>query len=164
MRNATAPKAGKTAIPQRMRHRGFTLIEVMVVVLIIAILAGIAYPSYTRYVIETRRADGQAGALQLAGRLEKFFTQCGTYDVDIVTAAGTFNGCTGLELSTANSPDGNYTMTIVAGANGIATSYQIRAQPIGPQANDADCLILTLGSDGVKGQTGPNTQNRCWRR
>ena len=166
MRNPTASEIGKAVIRQMQRHRGITLIELMVVVVIIGILAGIAYPSYTRYVTEARRADGQSGLLQMAGRLEKFFSHCGTYDVDIATAANSFNLCTGLELLNDNSPDRNYVMTIASRPlpATIANSYVITAAPSGAQANDTDCVNLTLNSQGVKGQSGPNAQGRCWKR
>ena len=58
---------------------GFTLMEVMITVVIVAILAGIAYPSYTRFVTETRRSEATIALTQLAAQQEKFFTQCGVY-------------------------------------------------------------------------------------
>jgi type IV pilus assembly protein PilE len=149
---------------------GFTLIELLVTVVIVAILAAIAYPSYTRYVVEARRTDGQAGLIQMASRLEKFYTQCSSYNNanNIVSGAGTFQACNGLELAHAGSPERNYTMNIVLGpfgATGAAIGYTINAVPNGSQAaRDTDCQTLTLTSAGVKGQTGPNTEGRCWRR
>jgi type IV pilus assembly protein PilE len=161
----------KTMDSQHQRLQGgFTLIELLVTVVIVAILAAIAYPSYTRYVVETRRTDGQAGLTQMASRLEKFYTQCGSYNNanTIVSGAGSFQGCTGLELGHAFSSERNYTMNIVLGpfgATGAAIGYTINAVPVGSQATrDTDCQTLTLTSAGVKGQTGPNTEGRCWRR
>jgi len=145
------------------RQRGFTLIELMIVVVIIAILAGLAYPSYTRYVTQARRADGQAAALQLAGQLEKFFTNCSTYSTTVV--GGTLTACTGLAQGTGNSPDQHYALTVAAGTTGdIATSYVITATPQGSQANDVDCGALTYNSLGQKGITGPGTVATCWKR
>ena len=63
--------------------KGFTLIELMIVLVIMGILATLAYTSYQRNVIESRRSDAQIGLTQLAALEEKFFSQCNTYVVDI---------------------------------------------------------------------------------
>lgn len=150
------------------RVRGFTLIELMVVVLIVAVLAGIAYPSYTQYVIRARRADGQSALLQLQGQQEKFLTQCGKYTNQLAT--GTVSACTGLgypntlaDSTKIQSPDRNYNLYISTIAANAAT-YTATAEPVGAQANDTDCAKLTLTSTGVKGQTGPNVQQKCWQK
>jgi type IV pilus assembly protein PilE len=58
---------------------GFSLLELMVVIVIIGILAAIAYPSYSNYVIRARRGDAQAALTQIANRLDKFFGYCNSY-------------------------------------------------------------------------------------
>ena len=58
---------------------GFTLIELMVTVVIIGILAAIAYPSYQNYTKQTRRSDAQIALTQAANQQEKFFTECNWY-------------------------------------------------------------------------------------
>jgi type IV pilus assembly protein PilE len=157
------------------RCKGFTLIEMMIVVAILAILVGIAYPSYTRYVIETRRADGQIGLTQTAARLEKFYTHCNRYTESLTgawpgTCIPAMPAGAGLGLPNDTSPDRNYRLTITAlpvaegGTGDIRTSYRITAIPQGAQTADTDCGNLRLNSLGRKDQTGPNTQGRCWRR
>lgn len=59
--------------------KGFNLIELMITVVIIAILAGIAYPSYNRYTTQARRADAKSAIMQVSNRLEKFFSYCNSY-------------------------------------------------------------------------------------
>lgn len=148
------------------RLDGFTLVEMMIVVVIIAILAGIAYPSYTRYVAQTRRADAQIALTQTAARLEKFFTQCNRYTANL---GGTFDNCTGLGVN-PNSPDGHYTLAIAAGPTGdIATSFVVTATPVGTQlAQDGSrCRTLSLDSQGIKSATGSEggpTGGTCWKR
>src|SRR3546814_14075757 len=58
----------------KTQMRGFTLIELMVVVAIIAILASIAYPAYTDYIVKTRRSAGAACLLEQAPFMERYYT------------------------------------------------------------------------------------------
>lgn len=60
--------------------RGFTLIEVMIVVAVVAVLAAIAYPSYDEQVRRSRRADAQTALLELSQHMERYFTAKGTYE------------------------------------------------------------------------------------
>ena len=126
-------------------NRGFTLIELMIVVAIVAILAAIAYPSYTRYVEKARRADGTSAILAAAQRLERCYTQTNTY-VD----CGTFP---------VNSPDGFYQVD----ANPVtATAFTLTAVPQGVQSGDTRCGTYTLTSDGTRTVSGSLGTDRCW--
>ena len=125
--------------------KGFTLIELMIVVAIVALLAAIAYPSYTRYVEKARRADAKSALLDASQRLERCYTQNNTYV-----------GCT----IAASSPDGFYTIAFAA-ENPTPTAFTITAAPVagGPQAN-SPCGTYTLQSDGTRDSDGD--KNRCW--
>ena len=145
------------------RNTGFTLVELMIVVVIIGIIAAFGYPNYTRYVMETRRSDGQIALTQMAAMQEKFFTECNTYTTNITAARPPLCGAAaGLGLSTT-SPGGNYILVAapMAGAGfTIANSFLLTATPIGVQlAQDTVCGALTLDSVGSK----TPTTNRCWR-
>lgn len=152
-------------------NAGFTLIELMVVVVIIGVIAAFAYPNFTKYLTETRRSDATIAVLQLSARLEKFFTECSNYTTALT---GSLTACTGLGNGTnnypSNSPEGYYSLAVAApnppcpAANGIDTCYVITAAPNipGKQANDAGCATIVLNSVGVKSATGTEV-NRCWR-
>ncbi len=73
----------------KQTNKGFTLIELMIVVAIIGILAGVAYPSYTSYVKKANRADAIDSLLLLSGRMEEFYMNNDTYVGATVGAAGT---------------------------------------------------------------------------
>ncbi|WP_131781409.1 type IV pilin protein [Legionella gresilensis] len=142
-------------------NRGFTLIELMIVVVIAAILAAIAYPSYRDYVTRSRRADGQAALLDLASRMERYYTQQNTYQTATI-GTGNATDVRGTNLS----PDQWYTLSITAQT---PSSYTLQAVPNNQQAtNDSRCQTLTLNSLGVKGITaGPGgaptgPASRCW--
>lgn len=140
--------------------RGFTLIELMIVVVIVGILATIAYPSYTRYMIQARRSDGQAALLRVAAAQEKFFADCNWYAGLLGTArmcgTGPSNGVLGLN---AMSVDQHYQLQLSA----TATAFTASAIPQNIQAADAECTALGITNIGAKTATGTNT-SRCWRK
>ncbi|MFT6387427.1 MAG: type IV pilus assembly protein PilE [Cellvibrionaceae bacterium] len=135
-------------------NKGFTLIELMVVVAIVATLAAVALPSYQQYVLAGKRAEGVAFALDIASRQERHFAQYSRY---AITLTGT-TSATVLAMVSANSENGEYTARITQD-NGI-TTYTII---VDPNFADAECENLTLVNNGVRGETGSGTVADCWR-
>lgn len=131
------------------RQQGFTLIELMIVVGIIAILAAFAVPTYLRYGIRARRADGQQTLLRIANAQERYYSTNNKY------GALTDIGYTNPTLS-----DKQYYSVTVASAT---TTFTATAAPVagGAQAKD-DCKSLTIDNTGQKKQTGSTTNGSCW--
>lgn len=119
--------------------KGFTLIELMIVVAIIAILAAIAYPAYQNQVQRSHRATAQGEMLAYAQAMERCFTTTNTYI-----------GCT-------YSPDVDPARYEVEPDNVSATEFRIVATPRGAQTSDR-CGTMTLRQNG---NTTPDT-NGCW--
>lgn len=146
------------------RRAGFTLIELMITVVIIAILAAIAYPSYNRYVTQTRRSDAQIAIQQTANKLEKFFGYCNTYH----TGAGTFMTDTwpetcppvpanrGLGLGDALSPDRHYLITVAAdNSNGTCLTATCNALSGTEQTNCVrQCGFTIVANPNGAGTSG----------
>lgn len=144
--------------------KGFTLIEVMVAVLIIAILAAIAYPSYQGTVRKARRADAQAVMLQLTQWMERFYTVNHRYDrVYAIPPAEGALVTTLIPSNLTKSPStGSPTYYNIQPVNITATAFTINAAPIGSQQKD-ECGTLTLTNTGVRGVTGATQPvDRCW--
>ncbi len=125
---------------------GVTLLELMIVVVVVGILAAIAYPSFQEQVRKTKRADGKAALLQTAQELERCYTRFASY-----TAAG----C-GVALP-RDSDEGHYVIAFDASA---AASFTLSATPQDDQANDR-CGTLTLTNAGVQ-DTSAGDADECW--
>jgi type IV pilus assembly protein PilE len=125
-------------------NSGFTLIELMIALAIIAILTAIAYPSYQDSVRQARRADAQADIIQYAGFAERIFTEINRYD--------TANGAT-IARSGIASNFYNYGTVLTP------TTYVITAIPQGGQAADT-CGTMTLTQAGARNNNG--TAAGCW--
>lgn len=123
----------------RVKQGGFTLIELMITVAIVAILAAVAYPSYTQYIIRSNRTAAQAQMLDIANREQQFLLANRAY-VDK----------NGLEASGYRLPTelkDKYIYDIAVGT-GTVPSFTITFTGIGAQAGDGK---LTFNSEGVKG-------------
>ena len=138
----------------RQTNRGFTLIEVMIVVVIVGVLFGIALPGYQNSMEKGRRSDARAALLDAANRQEQYMLDRGTYTEDMEDL--------GYE-DPAVSPDGHYSLTAAACDGGsIARCFTLTATPKSdsPQADDERCTKFELGSDGSK-VSEPDEDN-CW--
>lgn len=131
------------------RQRGFTLIEVMIVVAIVAILASVALPSYNQYVQRTHRSNAKAALQQASQWMERAATARGTYPLAAAVPGGV--------LSVEGA---RYTLA-VASADG--RTYIITATPVGAQVGDA-CGNLTLNQAGLRGRSGTLSVEECWNR
>ena len=139
----------------RSRMKGFTLIELMIAVAILAIVMGIAIPSYNQWVIESGRADGKAELFRVAQVLERCFTRYSTYvPGDASAPAECANGWSD------QSEKQKYTVTVQA----TATTFTLTAAPLDGQANDDECQSLTLTNTGQRGLDGgaTGTVDDCW--
>lgn len=133
--------------------KGFTIIELLIVLVILGILLALGNAALTSHSLRAHRADAHASLLDISSRLERFVAQNNGYTTDIT-------GATGLGLSSADSEDGYYTMAIAACPGGnIAVCYLITASAAGAQTADTDCLEITYDSTGTRGGTTPG---ECW--
>lgn len=126
------------------RQRGFTFVELMIVVVIVGLIAAFAYPSYNDYVERTRRSDAQGALMEFAAAMERYYASNNSY-LGAATGGGN-TGAPGIFPDEAPLEGDNkfYDLTIAAATG---TAFTLRATPKGIQANDG---ILELDSTGAK--------------
>jgi type IV pilus assembly protein PilE len=143
------------------RIGGFTLVELMITVVILAIIVGIAVPAYTQQMHKSRRTEARNTLLDLAGREERFLSIQGTYGqnaADVGYSALPFDTINGYYHVTVRVPDPN-------AATPANPSFIITATAIGLQAGDTDCATFSVNQIGqqVANTSAPavNTAT-CW--
>lgn len=148
-------------------RNGFSLIELMVVVAVIAVLAGVAYPSYRNQIMKSNRVEARNALLQVQVAQEKFFLQFGRYAGDSggstteLVNAPTHATTPGLGIP-ASTASGYYTISLV---RPTTTTYTATATATGGQANDNDCRTLSITETGNKTSTkaGGGASSSCWK-
>ena len=142
-------------------EKGFTLIEIIIVMLIVGILGAVAFPSYIEQMNKGRRADGQNELLELAALQERFYSQNGFYT--------TLNNLIGAATST--SDEGNYLVTVncapAANCNpGTRPQFfLLTATRQAGQVNDVRCGDFTYNQSGARGiinQAAGVVAADCW--
>ncbi|MFB1490917.1 MULTISPECIES: type IV pilin protein [unclassified Thiocapsa] len=140
---------------------GFTLIELMIAIAVVAILASVALPAYQEQIRKARRTDGQTALVGIAMAQERFRGNCSQYaeTLDPETSGMVCGAADGYSLPLATtSPEGWYDLTLSnANAAGFtATATALAAQTV-DRSGGVACNVLTIDQDGAK------TPAECWR-
>lgn len=148
---------------QRVKQKnGFTLIELMITVAVIAIISAIAYPSYTQYIVRAKRSSAESFMVTVSNRQEQSMLNARSY---FAVATGVDAEWTAVSMAVPAEVKGNYTITVTADNSATPPAYTVTAAPKAAQlSNDAKCATLTLTNTGTKGRTGtaPSLTD-CWK-
>jgi type IV pilus assembly protein PilE len=145
-----------------MQNQGFSLFEMLVVLLILGILLSFTYPSYQMYWTRAHRLEGQIAVLDLANKMEQYFTKYGTYAQASIGSHSEHD-----VLSTALTTQGWYALSIQTASE---THYSLQAIPQNSQAQqDMRCQTLQINDQGIQSiASGPGGNptgdwEYCWR-
>jgi type IV pilus assembly protein PilE len=152
-----------------MKHKlqnGFTLIELMVAVAIVGIIVAIGYPAYNDQVRKSRRSEGMGELLQMADRMERHYSDIGTY-----SQSDGSNMTASVLLGSSSTTNGYYTLAVVGATNN--TSFTLSAAPTTKGGQNKDkCGTFIINSQGIKSLDTTNngarsatgyTNDDCWR-
>ena len=131
------------------RSRGFTLIEVMIVVVVLAILMAVAYPSYQDHLRKGRRADAQTFMTEVANRQNQVLLDARNYVVNIAD----MSAANGLNITTPATVSRFYVVSVGPAAVTVPPSFTITATPVAGTSQVSDG-VLTLTHEGAKTRNG----------
>lgn len=146
-------------------QKGFTLVELMIVVAILGILGSIAYPAYTQQMLKSKRSDAFVGVQQVAQLQEEYFNRHMSYADGFITL--------GYTSSPIKSPNQAYNISLTvepAGCSGNTVSpcldYTISARPAtAAQQKDKECAVISYDNVGRKSSktSSGTTSTTCWK-
>ncbi len=141
----------------RVAARGFTLIELMITMTIIAILSMLAFPSYEAQIRRGRRIDAKSALLDVAARQERYFSMNNRY-----TATAQDLGYAKFPMPIGPGGRSHYSLQVTL-SNG---EYSAIATPTGAQTKDNECYSFTIDSSGVRGNINASgaslASSKCW--
>jgi type IV pilus assembly protein PilE len=141
----------RRTVAQSRRAHGFSLLELVVALAIVAILASLAQPAYRAQQLRVRRTEAIAALMQIAALQERHCLQHRTYTLSLEAAPPA-----GLGLR-ASSENGRYAIAITAAD---AAGFSATATAVGNQAADSRCAAFTIDETGARTATSPE----CWSR
>src|SRR5450432_2146677 len=138
------------------KSRGFTLLELMIVVVIIAVLAALAIFNYNKYGFRARRADGKEMISRVAAAEERWYTNTNAYTLNLTQLGFT---------NPAISENTFYSISAAVGLSGDTQTYVLTGAPQAGQSTDV-CGSLTISNTGLKtpppGPIPANSNGNCW--
>ncbi len=130
------------------KQQGFTLIEIMIAIAMVAVLTAIAYPSYSGYLQSSRRTEATAALTKIANLEERYYLDNNSY-----------GDLSDLSLSSPYYTDNSYYLITISSAS---STFTLTATAKNAQAADTDCATFTLDQDGTKGSSTSNVST-CWK-
>ena len=135
--------------------RGFTLLEILVVVLLVAVVAALAVPGWRQHLVRVHRSEAITGLAEIAAAEERFYLSQGRY-AGALTAAPP----SGLGLALSASAR-HYSFSIAVAEDG--QSFIASATPTGNQGSDGECFVFSIDHRGRRAVSGSREAVFCWR-
>lgn len=142
--------------------RGFTLVELLIALVIIAVLAAVALPSYREYTMKSRRSSAIAALTAVAQAQERWRSNRASYS----------NSLSSLGFASSTTSDGNYELTLsgLGEPAQYVSGFQVKAQAknSGNQANDVRCSVMVMRMEGgrlsylAQAQGEADSSQECW--
>lgn len=151
-------------VPKGARQQGFTLIELMIVVVVVAILAALAFPQYRDYVLRSNRAVAKSALTQIADRQEQFYVANKSYADDLTDLGYAADPLFVDRGGNWTAADGGAALYRISLWGATASTFRLEADVRNAQLQDSKCFKLTLNQAGQRTaqKQGGTAATDCW--